>query len=129
MKSCLRPLFACLVIAFLASPALAQGKKYALLVGVKEYEHSGLGDLKFTEHDVEELARLLSAPEAGFEVVLLTTSRGKSDPSAMPTTKNIREQLKAISDKAKKQDLLLVALAGHGLQIGVTDPKDSEKET
>src|SRR5436309_431738 len=52
-------------------PAKA-GKKYALLVGVCEYEHARLSDLQFAENDVAELAKLLRP--AGFDVSLLTDS-------------------------------------------------------
>jgi hypothetical protein len=71
-------------LAGLLLPAWGQGgkgKKYALLVGIKEYEDRDLPDLKFTENDVEDLARLLSRPGAGFHLVrVLTTSRAASGP-------------------------------------------------
>src|SRR5262249_27616980 len=57
--------------------APAKGKKYALLVGVKKYKDDKLGDLKYTENDVEELAKLLSSSEGGFSrVIVLTATRG-----------------------------------------------------
>jgi hypothetical protein len=37
-----------------------KGKKYALLVGVLEYDSSLLEKLKYAENDVEELGKLLS---------------------------------------------------------------------
>lgn len=40
----------------------AKGKRYALLVGVKSYDHRKLTDLKFTENDVEELSAVLETP-------------------------------------------------------------------
>src|SRR5262249_54090625 len=46
-----------------------RGRKYALLVGVKSYEHSKLPDLRYTENDVEDLARLLRQTKAGFRGV------------------------------------------------------------
>jgi hypothetical protein len=46
-----------------------KGKKYALLVGVRSYDHAKLTDLKYTENDVEELGEVLK--KAGYEVVLL----------------------------------------------------------
>ena len=126
MSSPLRLSFAALAVAAsLAAPALSAeaGKKYALLVGVKVYEHASLPNLEFTENDVEALHAVLSAKGAGFaEVVVLTTTRGKKDAALRPTAKNIRAQLKRLSDKVNKADLLLVGLAGHGLQMVVTDP-------
>src|SRR5687768_2306771 len=114
---------AAFTVALLASPALADGKKYALLVGVKEYDHASLGDLKYSENDAEELAKILTRDDAGYEeVIVLTTTRGKTDASRKPTAKNIREQLRRLSGKVTKHDVLIVGLAGHGLQISVTEP-------
>src|SRR5215204_2355046 len=70
------------------------GKKYALLIGVREYRNDQLTTLKCTENDAEELARQLEKKEAGFEkVVVLSTSRGKKDAKQAPTAANIRAAL------------------------------------
>lgn len=111
-----------------ASPVLAEGKKYALLVGIKDYEHSSLGELKYTEHDAEALAAVLRSKAIGFdEVVLLTSSSGAKNDALKPTAKNIRAQLKRLSDKVTKHDMLVLALAGHGLQLEVVDPRTNKK--
>jgi TPR repeat protein len=89
--------------------------KYALLVGVKDYEHQKLLPLKYTENDVTELAAVLRA--ADYEVVLLTSSAGKKDANAKPTRANIDKQLKEVLAKCKKSDIVLAAFAGHGLQF------------
>jgi ubiquinone/menaquinone biosynthesis C-methylase UbiE len=119
-----------LVAAALLSPAQAQtgkGKKFALLVGVREYRHSKLDNLEFTENDVEELAEAL---RGGFaEVVLLTSTRGGKDAEAAPTARNIRAHLKRLLDKVSKHDTILVALAGHGLQLKVKVKDGTGKET
>jgi tetratricopeptide (TPR) repeat protein len=109
-----------------APPAAAQdeaprGKRHALLVGVKTYDHDALPDLKHTEHDVEELAKLLRGRGADFRVVLLTNTRGRASRAAMPTAANIRARLKTMLDKVTKHDTVLVALAGHGVQRLVVD--------
>jgi FKBP-type peptidyl-prolyl cis-trans isomerase len=105
------------------------GKKYALLVGVKEYNHDKLSDLKYTENDVEELAKLLRKESAGFtEVTVLTNARGKKAASARPTAANIRTRLKRILARVGKRDTVLVALSGHGLQLPVADPKGKKKD-
>jgi hypothetical protein len=96
-----------------------KGKKYALVVGVREYDHAKLRDLKYTENDAEELGKLLT--RAGYdEVVLLTSTRGGRAAEARPTAANIRKQLKALLDKVNKRDVVLIALAGHGVQYTVT---------
>jgi hypothetical protein len=95
-----------------------KGKRYALLVGVRDYDHRKLEPLKCTENDAEELAKVLRT--GGYaEVTVLTSSRGAKDPGARPTAANIRACLKSILDKVTRNDLVLIALAGHGLQLGV----------
>jgi hypothetical protein len=99
-----------------ASPlAAAEGKRYAVLVGVKQYEHAKLEPLEFTENDVTELADLLKP--AGYEVVLLTDSTGQKDEKLAPTKANIEKHLGGVLDRCKRDDLVLVAFAGHGLQF------------
>jgi tetratricopeptide (TPR) repeat protein len=99
-------------------PARAQsepaGRKLAFLVGVKEYRHLELKNLDFPERDVDELAAVLKGQ--GFQVVLLTTAGGKEDAALSPSAENIRERLKTLLRGAGKQDLIVVGLAGHGLQ-------------
>jgi hypothetical protein len=102
-----------------SSPAQPpQGKKYALLVGVRAYNHRNLDDLKYTENDVEDLGKLLR--EGGFaEVVVLTSTRGEKMAVQAPTAANIRKRLRAMLERVTKHDTIVVALAGHGLQLKV----------
>src|SRR5262245_59334923 len=94
------------------------GKKYALLIGVREYEHAKLPDLRYTENDVEGLADILRGKPAGFaEVTLLTTTRGKRHSAARPTADNVRSALRRLLGRVRKHDTVLVALAGHGVQL------------
>jgi formylglycine-generating enzyme required for sulfatase activity len=93
-----------------------KGKKYALLVGVRSYMHRDLRDLKYTENDVEELA--LALPDYT-KVVVLTSTRGATKGEAAPTAANIRKQLKALLAKGSKHDTILMAFAGHGLELKV----------
>ena len=61
-------LLACGLLGALAVAAPATqppaGKKYAVLVAAKEYDHSALKPLKYTENDVVELAAVLRQPRA-----------------------------------------------------------------
>jgi hypothetical protein len=112
-------LVASLVGLLLMGPGLAQtdkGRKYALLVGVRKYDHKKLEDLKYTENDVEELADALK----GFsEVVVLTSTRGEKKAEAAPTIANIRSELRRLLKRVTKHDTVVVGLAGHGLQLKV----------
>jgi formylglycine-generating enzyme required for sulfatase activity len=105
----------------------SNGKRYALLVGVREYDHAKLPPLKYTENDVEELARVLK--QAGYhEVFLLTTTRGEKTAASKPTAANIRKKLKGLLDKVTRRDVVLIGLAGHGVQYTVkVDGKDRDE--
>src|SRR5439155_17939069 len=98
-------------------------KRYALLVGVKEYEHARLPTLKYSENDVTELAKLLR--KSAYQVSLLCDSEGKKNEKNAPTKANIERQLKAVLEKVKPKDSVLVAFAGHGLQFENLNMRDA----
>jgi hypothetical protein len=105
-------------------PASAQsappGRKLAFLVGVKAYDHAQLKNLDFPERDVEELAAVLKNDD--FQTVVLTTQRGREDERNKPTAENIRARLNSLLAGTTKADLIIVGLAGHGLQpLGSND--------
>jgi hypothetical protein len=89
-------------------------KKLAFLVGVKTYDHLDLKPLEFPENDVEEAGKVFEA--CGFETVILTNARGKKARASRPTADNIREGLKSLLRSVTRQDMIVVGLAGHGLQ-------------
>src|SRR4051812_20044547 len=89
-------------------PAPKTGKKYALLVGVRQYDSKSLPSLPYAENDARDLAGELR--KAGYSVVLLTTA----DRDNPPTLGNVERQLDALLARATKDDLLLIGLAGHG---------------
>jgi sulfatase modifying factor 1 len=92
------------------------GRKFAFLVGVEKYSHGNLPNLDFPENDVEELAETLTAQK--FKTLLLTTRLGKTNPALMPTAKNVWSSLQNFirDNKPDKADLMLIGLAGHGIQ-------------
>jgi hypothetical protein len=107
----------------------AEGRKYALLVGVRDYDHAKLPDLQFTENDVEDLSRLLEGRGAGFDrVVLLSTQRGKTRPTLQPTARNIRTALKNLLRGRRRDDTVLIGLAGHGIQMTTKNARGKEIE-
>ncbi|MCE9533118.1 MAG: SUMF1/EgtB/PvdO family nonheme iron enzyme [Planctomycetes bacterium] len=120
-----------LLVAFLltsSSSVLAEGKKYALLVGVNEYDHGDLAKLDYAVNDAAKLADLLKKHE--YDVSLLTDST-----AGKPTKMNIEAALDEILGKYKKNDTLIIAFAGHGLQFGKdcyfcpTDAKPFDTQT
>ncbi|MGH7129901.1 MAG: caspase family protein, partial [Planctomycetaceae bacterium] len=116
---------AILILATVAATAEAQlGRKYALLVGVKQYRKSELRDLPYSEPDVTALADVLR--DAGyFRVVLMTQTEGAKDARFLPTSENIRISLKGILDQRSAEDSVLVAFAGHGVQFRGADKPEA----
>lgn len=105
------------LIAFLAlthivlSAPLAESKSIAILVGVDKYERRGFSDLKCAENDVRKLSTELKS--LGFQTTLLT---GSHSGTSRATRANILAKLDSTLRNVKKDDIVLVSLAGHGLQ-------------
>ena len=92
-----------------------QGKKVALVVGVGDYQHAKFGRLQFAENDAVELSGVLT--KAGYEVRLLCDSAGKKNADLKPTRANILKHLDGMLKGRTRHDMVLVSLAGHGLQL------------
>src|SRR5262245_17958174 len=105
-----------------AGPARAQGKggRYALLVGVRQYDRAELTALDYTENDVTVLAQVLR--DGGYKrVVLLTQTRGAHEARYLPTAANIRKEMTSLLEDRTEDDTLVVAFAGHGVQFTGSD--------
>ncbi|MFL5327906.1 MAG: caspase family protein [Gemmataceae bacterium] len=128
-----------LTILAVVTPPIAcaqgEGKKYAVIVGVREYQHPKLPKLRFTENDASELADVLKP--AGYDVILLTDSAGAKDSTKVPSKANIEKAVSETLRKCQKSDTIVIALAGHGLQFAgkpdsyfcPTEAKPFESET
>lgn len=88
-------------------------KKYALLVGVNEYQHEKLPNLQYAVNDVQEMHELLT--KNGYAATILTDKA--ADARNKPIKANIEREIKAVLEKSKKGDTVLLAFAGHGLQF------------
>jgi hypothetical protein len=119
LRSCWRRLIASGVALWLglaqALPAQTPAKKYAVLVGINQYQHTRLPALSYAVNDVSGLSQLLE--KAGYEVSLLCDATGKRDARLAPTKVNIEKYLKTILQKCRKGDTVFMAFAGHGLQF------------
>jgi uncharacterized caspase-like protein len=125
------PLLTCLLAAVVAlaslfssapvrgqAPPKPAGERYALLVGVQQYGKGELRNLRYAQHDIEELsAVLLKAGYRKENVVRMTQQEGATDTDLLPTADNIRQQLRLLLDDRKPDHSVLVALAGHGIQF------------
>jgi len=89
-------------------------KRWALLIGVDEYEDGSIGRLVGAANDARALKKVL-VRSAGFpedQVVVLATGDGRGSE---PTRSNILERLSTVTRLAPKDGLLLFAFSGHGI--------------
>jgi sulfatase modifying factor 1 len=119
----LRRILGLLLLVLCASIAISQparkaGEKYALLVGVRQYDPNELRTLKFAEADVDGLAQVLR--QSGYQsenVVLMTQSVGAQNTRFLPLGTNIRKELRLLLQDLNPEDSVLVAFAGHGVKF------------
>jgi WD40 repeat protein len=94
------------------------GRKYALLIGVKQYAKGDLRSLSYTEADMEGLAKVLA--ESGYprqNITVMTQKAGARNVALNPTLDNIRATVKRWVANRGENDTLLLAFAGHGVQF------------
>ena len=88
--------------------AYAQGKKYALLIGLDNYRYvtSGIPTLKYAVADAEALGEVLE--DNDYQVTVLTNDDAKRE--------DIVEELNKFGFLTKPDDTFLLFFAGHGLK-------------
>jgi len=99
-------------------PAGAKGTKYALLIGVQDYDVNELHKLNFAGADVTALARTLH--EGGYDarnIVLMTQAVGARAARFLPLAQNICKELNLLLGDLERDDTVLIAFAGHGVQF------------
>ena len=94
-----------------------RGPPLRLVVGVQNYEGTGLGSLRYCDNDAAGLAEVLG--RRGYRVILMTRPeyKAKDRDDLLPTADNIRDNLKAILLNRKPTDTVLLAFSGHGEQL------------
>jgi formylglycine-generating enzyme required for sulfatase activity/uncharacterized caspase-like protein len=107
-----------LLAATVGSAQETQGKKVAFLVGINQYQKPRFRPLQFAERDVEEMGKELKA--LGFDVTILSGDKA--------TLKEIDDRVKALDRPLGAADLMLVMLAGHGIQRNVPVPGGGSKD-
>jgi uncharacterized caspase-like protein len=99
-----------------AAARSAEGERYALLVGVSDYpEITGLKKLKYAESDMKALKQALV--EIGYKERNIRLLPAGGDARFAPTRTNIERELKLLLDGKGADDAVIVAVAGHGLQM------------
>jgi prokaryotic YEATS domain/Caspase domain len=92
-----------------------KAKRFALIIGVDQYQDSQITRLEGASNDAKALAAALTA-YAGFpsdQVVLLTSDQPQE---RLPNRGNILRKLSNLRGAVPKDGLLLVAFSGHGIE-------------
>ena len=92
-------------------------KRYALLIGVAKYEHSGMNQpepLKYPEEDAKALGEVLKS--GGYTVDLLIGKQA--------TLKTILAKFEGLKKQAEADGVVIVGLFGHGVEIETRDERN-----
>lgn len=116
-----RPRFFWLLLCLLAllelTPA-SNGDTYAFLVGISEYESKDeLKALRFACDDVISFAGVLRNSGVPAKNIVVLHDR-QSIPRFKPVCKKILKEFHLLLATLESEDFLIVALAGHGVQLG-----------
>ncbi|MFO0809933.1 MAG: SUMF1/EgtB/PvdO family nonheme iron enzyme [Gemmataceae bacterium] len=108
-----------LVLAVASAGVAEPPRRFALVAGVQKYDGTEFASLRFAENDAVKLATLLRDDAKFDQVVLLSDKEAfaKENEALFPTAPNIRQQLDALLKLVGPADTLLVAFAGHGVQL------------
>ena len=86
------------------------GTRWAVVVGVGNYDDQRMRDLEFSASDARLMASALALPELQCRVLLFADG----EPEAAPTHKNVMAGIKSVVDRAGPNDMILVYFNGHG---------------
>jgi len=102
-----------------------RGKKYAVIVGVKDYDPEELSPLRFTARDAEALAGQLTRLQ--FDVSLMTGAATR--PQLKPNSADkIERVLKNRAAGLTADDTLIFAFMGHGVQFASDKAGSNQKD-
>ncbi len=91
-----------------------QGNRYAIIIGINEYEDTAISKLNKARNDAKALDRLLKA-QGQFNKVFLLTDDADPQGKKYPSAENILGRLREILSGASENDLILVFFSGHGV--------------
>ena len=105
----------------------SESKRWALLVGVDEYESGRISPLMGASNDAEKLAEAL-VKYAGFPLDQVIVLSSKQAEARRPKRNNIIDQLDKVIGNVPEDGLFLFAFSGHGTeaeQKGYLLPQDA----
>lgn len=90
------------------------GKRWAVVIGISEYTHPEIPDLKYAHRDAEAFYDFLKSANGGAfaddHTLLLTNARA--------TKANVRSAIFDFLKQTSKEDLVMIYFSGHGLSRG-----------
>lgn len=97
-----------------AAPAVAglRGQRWAVVVGVSEYQDTQIPDLRYADDDARAMYSFLRSEAAGLGGIPDSNIRLLVDEDA--TFRNIRSALLTFLQSSTPEDLIFVYIAGHG---------------
>jgi hypothetical protein len=102
---------------------MTSGKRYAVVVGVNEYEDAQFSTLHFARNDAVRVAELLVryGSFSKERVYLLANGEGKGGELGLkplsPTRADLLQRLQYVAKTATQDDLILLFFAGHGAEV------------
>lgn len=93
------------------------GKRYAICIGVNNYQDSEIKDLQKAQNDAKALGKILEEFGKFDEVFVLTDD---IDPQydrmgVYPKLPNIRERWKSLNASLRPEDMVVISFSGHGI--------------
>jgi uncharacterized caspase-like protein len=96
-----------------ATATRAEGKKWALLVGVEQYDSPDINHLEFAVKDVSAVAAVLEK-RLGYNVRLMTSDRNEAGDVNRPTNLNVFKTLDRLTEDIGPDDTFVFYFSGHG---------------
>ncbi len=102
-------------------------KRWALVIGIDEYQDESIDDLEGASNDAKTLADALTQYAAFPREQVFLLSSGQS-LERRPTRKNILKALSILRSLIPQDGLILIAFSGHGI-AGYLIPEDADAES
>gem|GEM_PF-4731035 len=92
-----------------------QGKRWAICIGINDYEDENIGDLKKAQNDALSLGKVLEEKGQFDKVITMVNDEDHYKNKMLPTKSNIEKNLDFILEFATPNDLIIFAFSGHGI--------------
>jgi tetratricopeptide (TPR) repeat protein len=92
-----------------------KGENYAFLVGVGDYDVQELKPLKYASNDIKGFYQALL--DSGFRKENIVLMNEEQKPRFLPEGKKIRGEFTRFLARLEKEDTVIVAFSGHGVQF------------